>query len=256
MVSAFIGGRRWLVLPALDPRDPARLRGRGRHRLDGGVGDRDYRPTTVARAARRLRARRRRAAPRPARGRPARRPDAAGARHGHRQRRACSCPDDVCVASDVRVGAGYARVLDRDSGGSRRRLAPQPGERGGVKRLVIDGDVGIGELQVVHGCPSFDSFDQHGFDRDDRFDLRPRQRAGRTGPARARPQRGVHGGRVTPRDFDPASLVAGLVVCGLGVLLLLDQVDASTSASATCGPRCSARSARSCWRSASTGRRR
>jgi LiaI-LiaF-like transmembrane region len=25
--------------------------------------------------------------------------------------------------------------------------------------------------------------------------------------------------------FDPASLVAGLVVCGLGVLLLLDQVD-------------------------------
>ena len=29
-----------------------------------------------------------------------------------------------------------------------------------------------------------------------------------------------------PRDFDPASLVAGLVVCGLGVLLLLDQVDA------------------------------
>jgi hypothetical protein len=26
--------------------------------------------------------------------------------------------------------------------------------------------------------------------------------------------------------FDPASLVAGLAVCGLGVLLLLDQVDA------------------------------
>ena len=31
---------------------------------------------------------------------------------------------------------------------------------------------------------------------------------------------------MTPREFDPASLVAGLVVCGLGVLLLLDQVDA------------------------------
>ena len=28
-----------------------------------------------------------------------------------------------------------------------------------------------------------------------------------------------------PRDFDPASLVAGLAVSGLGVLLLLDQVD-------------------------------
>jgi hypothetical protein len=31
---------------------------------------------------------------------------------------------------------------------------------------------------------------------------------------------------MTPREFDPASLVAGLVVCGLGVLFLLDQVDA------------------------------
>jgi hypothetical protein len=29
-----------------------------------------------------------------------------------------------------------------------------------------------------------------------------------------------------PREFDPASLVAGLAVSGLGVLLLLDQVDA------------------------------
>ena len=31
---------------------------------------------------------------------------------------------------------------------------------------------------------------------------------------------------MTPRDFDPASLVAGLVVCGLGVLLLLDRTGA------------------------------
>ena len=31
---------------------------------------------------------------------------------------------------------------------------------------------------------------------------------------------------MTPRDFDPASLAAGLVVFALGVLLLLDQVDA------------------------------
>jgi Domain of unknown function (DUF5668) len=30
---------------------------------------------------------------------------------------------------------------------------------------------------------------------------------------------------VTPRDFDPASLAAGLAVCALGVLLLLDQTD-------------------------------
>jgi hypothetical protein len=28
-----------------------------------------------------------------------------------------------------------------------------------------------------------------------------------------------------PRNFDPASLAAGLAVCALGVLLLLDQTD-------------------------------
>jgi hypothetical protein len=36
----------------------------------------------------------------------------------------------------------------------------------------------------------------------------------------------VPGAGVTGRRFDPASLVAGLAVSGLGVLLLLDQVDA------------------------------
>jgi hypothetical protein len=32
-------------------------------------------------------------------------------------------------------------------------------------------------------------------------------------------------GGVMRRDFDPASLVAGLAISGFGVLLLLDQVD-------------------------------
>ena len=36
----------------------------------------------------------------------------------------------------------------------------------------------------------------------------------------------MQGGGVMDRRFDPASLVAGLAVCGLGVLLLLDQVNA------------------------------
>ena len=64
-------------------------------------------------------------------------------------------PDDVCVASNVRVGAGYARVLDRDSGGLDVDWRQSPGENGGVKRLVIDGDVGIGELQVVNNRSAF-----------------------------------------------------------------------------------------------------
>ena len=64
-------------------------------------------------------------------------------------------PDDVCVASDVRVGAGYARVLDRDSGGLDVDWRSSPVDNGGVKRLVIDGDVGIGEVQVVNSRSGF-----------------------------------------------------------------------------------------------------
>ena len=76
-------------------------------------------------------------------------------------------PDDVCVASDVRVGAGYARVLDRDSGGLDVDWRRSPVDDGGVKRLVIDGDVGIGELQVVNSRSGFTDWE-----RDDRFDQR------------------------------------------------------------------------------------
>ena len=65
-------------------------------------------------------------------------------------------PDDVCVASDVRVGAGYARVLDRDSGGLDVDWRRSPVDTSGVKRLVIDGDVGIGELQVVNSMSDFE----------------------------------------------------------------------------------------------------
>jgi hypothetical protein len=80
-------------------------------------------------------------------------------------------PDDVCVASKVRVGAGYARMLDRDSGGLDVDWRQSPEQNPGVKRLVIDGDVGLGEIQVVNSRSQFtdwqdnkefdNSFDSH-----------------------------------------------------------------------------------------------
>jgi hypothetical protein len=73
-------------------------------------------------------------------------------------------PDDVCVASDVRVGAGYTRVLDRDSGGLDVDWRRSPMDRAGVKRLVIDGDVGIGELQVVNHRTGFTDWDDNRVD--------------------------------------------------------------------------------------------
>jgi len=71
-------------------------------------------------------------------------------------------PEDVCVASRATVGAGFVRVLDRESGGLDVDFRSSPVERGGVKRLVIGGDVGLGALQVVHDPSQFDD----DYDRD------------------------------------------------------------------------------------------
>jgi hypothetical protein len=65
-------------------------------------------------------------------------------------------PEDVCVASDVQIGAGYARVFDRDSAGLDVDWRQIPTERPSAKRLLIDGHIGVGELQVVHNVVEFD----------------------------------------------------------------------------------------------------
>ena len=54
----------------------------------------------------------------------------------------------------MRVGAGYARVLDRDSAGLDVDWRNSPLDGAGTKRLEIAGKVGIGELQVVHDVTS------------------------------------------------------------------------------------------------------
>jgi hypothetical protein len=76
-------------------------------------------------------------------------------------------PRDVCVASHLRVGAGYARVLERDSAGLDVDWRNSPLEGTGVKRLEIAGNVGIGELQVAHDVSEFDRHVSRGqFGRD------------------------------------------------------------------------------------------
>jgi hypothetical protein len=59
-------------------------------------------------------------------------------------------PDDVCVASAADIGVGGVEVFDRNGGGldvqwSDARRAPE-----GTPRLVLDGDVGAGFLEVRH----------------------------------------------------------------------------------------------------------
>jgi phage shock protein PspC (stress-responsive transcriptional regulator) len=153
-VSAFVGGARWLVLPALILAIPLGFVAAAGIDVGGGVGDRDYSPTTVGelRDGYQLGAGQLRLDLRnvdlPAGRTPVKLELGVGSLR-------VIVPEDVCVASDVRVGAGYARVLDRDNSGLDVDWRQIPVENGDVKRLVIDGHVGVGELQVVHNSTDF-----------------------------------------------------------------------------------------------------
>ena len=60
-------------------------------------------------------------------------------------------PEDACVSSDVQIGAGHAQVLDRVSDGLDVDFAEAAAPAGDQPRLLIDGDLGIGALEVVRG---------------------------------------------------------------------------------------------------------
>jgi phage shock protein PspC (stress-responsive transcriptional regulator) len=167
-VSAFIGGKRWLVLPALILAIPLGFVAAAGLDVNGGIGDRDYQPTTVSElkdgyelgiGELRLDLTQ---VDLPAGRTPLKLDMGIGSVR-------VIVPDDVCVASDVRVGAGYTRILDRDSGGLDVDWRRSPADNAGVKRLVIDGNVGLGELQVVNSRSQFTDW-EHNNRVDNRFD--------------------------------------------------------------------------------------
>jgi phage shock protein PspC (stress-responsive transcriptional regulator) len=155
IVGAFLGGARWLVIPALVLAVPLGFVAAAGIDVEGGIGARDYRPTTV----KELRGGYElgmgelsldlRDLDLPA-GRTNLKLDVG---IGDVQ---VLVPEDVCVASVARVGAGYVRVLDRENGGLDVDWQQSPAENAGIKRLVIDADVGIGALQVAHNRGAFD----------------------------------------------------------------------------------------------------
>lgn len=149
VAAAFVGGARWLVLPALAIALPLAFVSAAGLDLEGGFGDREERPATLADLhdgyrlgvgqlvvdLRDLKL-------------------PSGDHHlkidigaGHAL---VVVPDDVCVASTASVGMGSVAVFDRDGGGidvewNDSRRAPA-----GTPRLVLDGDVGLGFLEVSH----------------------------------------------------------------------------------------------------------
>ena len=150
VVAGLAGGARWLIVPALVLVLPLAIVAAADVRVDGGVGERQYRPASVQelRSSYELGAGEiildMRDVDLPA-----------GTTEveldvgiGHAVVRV---PEDACVSSDVQIGAGHAQVLDRTSDGLDVELAQAATAAGDAPRLALDGQIGIGALEVVRG---------------------------------------------------------------------------------------------------------
>jgi phage shock protein PspC (stress-responsive transcriptional regulator) len=145
--AAFRGGARWLILPALAVALPAGVVSAADVDLHGGAGERTYRPHTIqdVRDGYRLGAGELTVDLRdvrfPAGDRALDLKIGAGAIE-------LIVPEDVCVVTKARVGAGYVGALDRESGGLDVDWDDTPVPPAGTPRLVVDADIGLGALLV------------------------------------------------------------------------------------------------------------
>jgi phage shock protein PspC (stress-responsive transcriptional regulator) len=149
VAAAFVGGARWLVLPAMAIALPLAFVSAAGIDLDGGFGERTERPATLAEVHGSYRIG---AGELVVDLRDVKLPAGdhrlkIGIGTGHLL---VLVPQDVCVASKASVGMGAVAVFDRDGGGidytwNDGRRAPS-----GTPRLVVDGDVGLGFLEVRH----------------------------------------------------------------------------------------------------------
>jgi phage shock protein PspC (stress-responsive transcriptional regulator) len=152
VAAAFVGGARWLILPALAIAVPAGMVSAANVSIDGGVGERQYRPVAAeqVRDTYRLGVGRlvvdMRDANLPA-----------GDRHMNVDlgvgQAVLVVPRGVCVTTEARIGAGDVALFGRSSGGvdvdyeNPRKALPDK------TRLVIDGDIGVGELAITYEDP-------------------------------------------------------------------------------------------------------
>jgi phage shock protein PspC (stress-responsive transcriptional regulator) len=162
--TAFVGGARWLIVPALALVLPLGVVAAADIDLDGGIGDRTYHPGS------------------PSEMRdtyelgiggldvdltdvdlPAGSTDL-GVQLGMGDA-VVYVPRDVCVTTDIQIGAGVADVFDDDSDGVDVSHADTADPPAGRPHLHIDGDVGLGALEVVREGSLPDQF------RNERFEF-------------------------------------------------------------------------------------
>jgi hypothetical protein len=147
VAAAFLGGARWLVLPALAIALPLAFVSAAGIDLDGGFGERHVRPGTLAevKSGYQLGAGELvidlRDVKLPAGDHPIKVQIGAG----HAQ---VIVDDDVCVASTAEIGMGAVAIFDHDTGGIDVDWEDTRRADGQTPRLVLDGDVGLGLLEV------------------------------------------------------------------------------------------------------------
>lgn len=155
VAAAFVRPARWLILPALSLGLTAAFVSATGISFDGGIGEREYRPTALQ----------------DVRGsydlgigelvvdlRDARLP--AGDHRikvdigvGHA---VVLVPENVCVATDAKVGIGAVDSFDRNTEGVDVRHDDTHQAPTGTPRVILDGDVGVGMLDVHHASSDRD----------------------------------------------------------------------------------------------------
>jgi phage shock protein PspC (stress-responsive transcriptional regulator) len=149
LAGAFVRPVRWLVLPAVTLAISAGAVSAAGIDLDGGVGERDYRPSSAAdlRAAYQLGVGELVVDLRQTDLPPGDVP--LGIDLGIGEARLI-VPDDVCVATDAQVGIGEVRTFDRHSDGVDVDVEDLPDASADTTRLLVKADVGVGSLRIGH----------------------------------------------------------------------------------------------------------
>jgi phage shock protein PspC (stress-responsive transcriptional regulator) len=166
VAGAFLKPVRWLILPALALALSAGTVSAAGIDLDGGIGDREYRPASTVD----LRDRYQlgmgeltvdlRDTDFPAGDTPLEIDLGVGSAR-------LIVPDDVCVATTASIGAGYAGVFENDNEGIDVDFDDQRDSPPGTSRLVVDADIGFGELLIGHPSATFIPREtDYRFDRD------------------------------------------------------------------------------------------
>jgi phage shock protein PspC (stress-responsive transcriptional regulator) len=138
VVAALIGESRWrwLIVPALVLALPAGAVAAGDVSFDGGIGERDYRPTGAAELP------------------------ADGYDLG-----VGSVPSRVCVEADANASVGHVLVRGREGSGIDAEVTEGP-RLGDAPRLVLDAEVDAGEIVVTDRPPEAFTGDGRGFGGD------------------------------------------------------------------------------------------